>query len=214
MISIVSGFLRTQAQIVRCVKGSTTIRAEGSEVTLTTPSAIHAFVLGNILTNHSRFQHIIPSNECIVGPACQYSIFPFINSPGIPQRERFTLKIPHIAKNVEKVKNYFRVRHGNIHGPVPNLKLITPLNSSHHENETYFEVDDKYCTIITRDFCHFIPTIEEINCCSGSANVLLYGSLINEPNQKPLASLKVYMASLHFQISDYQTVSYLFYILF
>ena len=203
---MVSGFLRTRWHIVRYVKGSTTIRAEGSEVTLTTPPPTRALVLGNIHSNHSRFQHLIPSNECIVGPMCQYSIHPFTNNPGTAQRETFILKIPHIAKNVENIKNYFRVRHGKINSSVPNLKLVTRRNSSCNVNGTYFHVDDKYVTITTKDFSHFVPTIEEINCCSGSANVLLYGSLTNNAEAKPLALLKVYMASLHFQISDYQIV--------
>ena len=139
---------------------------------------------------------------------CQYSIHPLINSPGIPQRETFILKIPHVVKNVEKVKNYFRVRHGNIHSPVPHLKLVTLQNSSHNENGTYFDVDDKYVSIFTKGFSDFVPTMEAINCCSGSANVLLYGSLTNKAKAKALASLKVYMTSLHFKISDYRTVSH------
>ena len=144
---------------------------------------------------------------------CQYSIDPFINSPAIPQHETFTLKIPFVVKNVGKVKDYFRVRHGNILSSVPNLKLATPLNSSHNENGTYFDVDDKYVSIFTKGFSDFVPTIDEINCCSGSANALLYGSLTNNAKVKALASLKVYMTSLHFQISDYRTVSgyFLFY---
>ena len=144
---------------------------------------------------------------------CQYSIHPFINSPDIPTQERFILKIPHVVKNVEKVKNYFRVRHGNIHGPVPKMKLVTPWNS-HNENGTSFDVDDKYVSISTKGFSDFVPTMREVNCCSGSANVLLYGSWIKDPQCNTLAKLKVYMASMHFQISDYQTVSCLFLILF
>ena len=139
---------------------------------------------------------------------CQYSIHPFINSPDIPTQERFILKIPHVVKNVEKVKNYFRVRHGNILRPVPNMKLVTQRNSSQNENGTYFDVDDKYISIFTNDFSDFVPTIKEINCCSGSANVLLYGSLTNKAKAKALVSLKVYMTSLHFTISDYRTVSF------
>ena len=62
-------------------------------------------------------------------------------------------------------------------------------------------------TIYTRHFSGYIVTAEGINCCSKSANVLLFGSLTNNLEMGPLVTVKIYLASIHSQIKDYEMVS-------
>ena len=200
--------MRTKLDVVRIVKGnSAIIRAYGSDVVLRTPKDLHAVILGNIHVNHAPFQHLVPSNECIVGPICEYSVHPLINSPTRSSELMYQLQIPHIIKDIEKVRHCIRVRHGSIRSQVQNLKLVQePIESGNAE--AWYEVDKRFITIYTSHFSGYIVTLEGINCCSGSANLLLFGCLSNAPPEDPLATLKVYMSSGHStQIRDYRTVS-------
>ena len=193
---------------MRIVKGNpAVIRAFGSDVILHTPKGLHAVVLGNIHVNHAPFQHLVPSNECIVGPICEYSVHVLIDSPVLQPDAKYKLQIPHIIRDIEAVKHHIRVRHGNIHSEAHNLKLGPALLQSNNA-EVWYEVDNHFITIYTSHFSGYIVTVEGINCCSGSANLLLFGSLVSIPDEEPLATLKVYMSSAHStQIRDYRTVS-------
>ena len=206
----ISDFLRKKLDIVRIVKEKASIiRAFGSDVTLHTPEGLHAVVLGNIHVNHAPFQHLVPSNECIVGPICEYSIHLLINSPAPQPGAKYKLRIPHIIKDIEAVKHLIKIRHGDILSDSRNLKLETGPGQSKN-SEVWFEVDNHFITIYTSHFSGYIVTLEGINCCSGSANVLLFGSLTNDQTgtEQPLAILKVYMSSAHSaKIRDYRTVS-------
>ena len=62
-------------------------------------------------------------------------------------------------------------------------------------------------TIYARHFSGYIVTAEGINCCSKSANVLLFGSLTSNLEMGPLVTVKIYLASIHSQIKDYGMVS-------
>ena len=199
--------MKKKLDIVRIVKGNVSvIHTFGSDVALHTPEGLHAVVLGNIHVNHAPFQHLVPANECIVGPICEYSIHALIDSPTLLPDAKYKLQIPHIIRDIEAVKHRIRVRHGNVHSDVNNLKLEPePLQS--HNAEVWYEVDKRFITIYTSHFSGYIVTVEGINCCGGSANLLLFGSLMSIPDEEPLVTLKVYMSSAHSaQIKDYRTV--------
>ena len=53
----------------------------------------------------------------------------------------------------------------------------------------------------------YIVTTEGINCCSRSINVMLFGSLTNNPQRGPSVTVKIYLSSIHSQIKDYESVS-------
>ena len=199
--------MRKKVDIVRIVKGSASvIRAFGSDVILHTPEGLHAVVLGNIHVNHAPFQHHVPANECIVGPICEYSIHALIDSPTLLPDAKYKLQIPHIIKDIEAVKHRIRVTHRNIHSDVNNLKL-EPEPGQSKNVEVWYKADNRFITIYTSHFSGYIVTVEGINCCSGSANLLLFGSLVSIPDEERLATLKVYMSSAHStQIRDYKTV--------
>ena len=203
---LILDFMRKKLDIVTIVKGNAcTIRAFGLDVILHTPEGLHAVVLGNIHVNHAPFQHLVPANECIVGPICEYSIHALIYSPALQPGAKYKLQIPHIIRDIEAVKHHIRVRHGNIHSDAHNLKLGPELLQSNN-TEVSYEVDNHFITIYTSHFSGYIVTVEGINCCSGSANLLLFGCLSNAPSEDPLATLKVYMSSVHStHIRDYRT---------
>ena len=192
--------------IVRRTEGRvSSIRAVNSDVILHTPDGLYAVILGNVHVNNTKFQHLVPPNECIVGPICEYYAHAMIYCPTVPHGQKYKLMIPHILKNVDnKVKYNIRVRYGNIHSKVQNLQVT---DDETQKAKVSFEVDENYVTISTSHFSGFIVTLEGINCCSGSENVLLFGALTNTPDIEPLVTLKVYMSSTHSQIKDYESVS-------
>ena len=103
-----------------------------------------------------------------------------------------------------------RVRHGNIRSQFQNLNLEEQQATQSRDKNLFYEADSNFITIHTRHFSGYIITLQDINCCAGSANILLFGSVANVPNDEPLATLKVYMSSVHSaQIRDYRTVSYI-----
>ena len=200
--------MRKKLDIVRIVKGnSATIRAFGSDVVLRTPKNLYAVILGNIHVNHAPFQHLVPANECIVGPICEYSVHPLINSPTRSSELMYQLQIPHIIKDIETVKHCIRVRPGNLRSQVQGLKLACePMES--RNAKVWYEVGKHFITVHTSHFSGCIVTLDGINCCSGSANVLLFGCLSNTSTDDPLATMKVYMSSAHsIHIRDYGRVS-------
>ena len=108
----------------------------------------------------------------------------------------YKLQIPHIIRDIEAVMYRVRVRHGNIRSQVQKLKQgRDPMESTNCE--AWFEISKRFITVHTSHFSGYIVTVEGINCCSGSANVLLFGCLSNVPDEDPLATLKVYMSSGH-----------------
>ena len=99
------------------------------------------------------------------------------------------------------------LRHsGPILSDVNNLKMV-PEPGQPKDAQVWYEVDNHFITIYTSHFSGYIVTVEGINCCSGSANLLLFGCLVSIPDEEPLATLKLYMSSAHStQIRDYRTV--------
>ena len=199
-------FLETNVQIVRIVKGEPCIiQAKNSQVKLHIPKGIHGAVLGSIHTIHSKFLHLIPDSECVVGPMCEYSVHPFINGPQIPSSEKFLLRVPHIVSDNTMVQNKIRVRHINY---VTKAVIIIKQeeNTSPISPAMSYLVDGQYVNILTPHFSPFLVTAENINCCSGSTNALLYGSLKNIQNTNPLTSVKVFFSSALCEIKDYEEV--------
>ena len=185
--------------MVKLITGrSCTIQGTNSEILLHIPDGIFAALLGNIHTDPTKFRHHIPRKDCLVAPICEYHLQPFIGRT-LPLHTTYKLQVPHIVRDLLGVRKHIRVRHGDLHrnAVLPVYKL---------EKDKY-EMDEKYVTIHTSHFSGYIVTAEGINCCSKSANVLLFGSLANNQHLGPSVTVKVYMSSIHSQIKDYETVS-------
>ena len=182
------------------------IQAKNSRVKLHVPKGVHGAVLGNIHTIHSKFLHLIPDSECIVGPMCEYSVHPFINGPQIPSSEKFILQVPHIMQCISNVHDNIKVRWVNLGANVTTLVKAQGNMGSESEDSSY-SADNKYINILTSHFTTFLVTAENINCCAGSANVLLYGSLQNFPDSKPHVKVKVFFSGILSKIKDYEDVS-------
>ena len=156
--------------MVKLITGrSCTIQGTNSEILLHIPDGIFAALLGNIHTDPGKFRHHIPPKDCLVAPICEYHLQPFIGRT-LPLHTIYKLQVPHIVRDLS-VRKHVRVRHGDLH-----CNAVLPVYKLEKDK---YEMDEKYVTIHTSHFSGYIVTTEGINCCSKSANVLLFGSLAN-----------------------------------
>ena len=194
-----TGFLETIVDVVRLIRGNPcTVQGSNSETLLHVPEGVYAAVLGNTRTDHGHFRQHIPQDDCLIAPICEYHLEPFIGD-SLPTNAVYKLQMPHIVRDVPQVRKHIRVRHGDLHS-----NAVLPVYQLEKDK---FEIDEKYVTIYARHFSGYIVTAESINCCSRSANMLLFELIASNPGNGTLVTLKVYLSSILSKIQDYQRVN-------
>ena len=179
--------IRRRCDVIQVIRGSPCmVQGPDMETLLHVPEGVYAALLGNIGISPYLVKHHIPGNDCLVTPICEYRLHPFLGKI-TPNDTKFKLRVPHIVRKISRVKDSIRIRHGDIRG-----SALLPLLE-----ENNFEIDEKYVTISVSHFSGFIVTAEGINCCSGSANMILYGSLANSSEMGPLVTVRAYLGSMN-----------------
>ena len=204
MFTVFTAALEKRFQIVRIVRGEPcTIQIPNSEVLLHVPPGVHGAVLANIHTNHAKFLDHIPKNDCVVSPICEYHLQPSIDSR-LPADVTYKLQVPHIIRAIPQVKDKITIKHINIE------RATSDNGGDLSKKPERYEIDEKHVTIYTTHFCAYIVTAEDVDCCSGHANVLLFGTLSQDFEKKTSrATVKVFFSSDHIGIADYEKVSHL-----
>ena len=182
-----------------------TIQALHSDVILHVPDGVYGIILGNIHTDHWRFRHLVPGKDCIIAPICEYV---FKSSNESKRNATFRLQVPHIVKKFEEVRQNIEVKF--------QIRKNDPLRHAHpfRENRVQSPADVLYklhksdLEIFSCHFSKFFVTAKGIKCCCHSAGLLVFSKMVKQPN--PLANLRVYFASLHYDIKDYLQVRMLF----
>ena len=179
-----------------------TIQALHSDVILHVPDGVYGIILGNIHTDHWRFRHLIPENDCIISPICEFHF----HGSTIQPKPKFRLLIPHILCNTEKTARYIQVKFQQKQGGV--LQQAKHLNSQYPvaSNDVIFELHSRNVEILTDHFSEFLITAKEIECCCHSALVLVFSRMNCESNPT-IADIGICFASLHFKIQDYLQVT-------
>ena len=196
--------LKAHMDTVRLLSGeSCLIQGNNSDVILHVPGEIHGAILANFHTNYDKFNCHIPKNSCLLGPICEYHLEHALGKP-YPKKTKFLIQLPHVCRDIQRIRKCIRVRHGKIQRVVP-LEVEDQLMDS-QDGDFAYDINDKYVEIHTTHFSGFIVTADCITCCGTSVNVLLFGSLSNIPDAEPLATLKVYFSSLHSEIKDFHFV--------
>ena len=220
-IILFTDFLRRIVRIVQLVKGvPCEIQAADSKVILHVPEGVNGAILANIHTNVFNFNKYIPENDCLIAPICEYHLEPFVEEqlylgdrnsdsqlsssiePSSPI-SKYKIEIPHIVRDIEKVRPHLKVRHGDLHSGI----LVTDDDrQDDHSEKVQYHIDDKYVTILTSHFSGYIITAEGMKCCGETANLLFFGSLRNRPYTRPpaMATVKVFISN---RLEDYQNVS-------
>ena len=210
-------FLRRIVGIVKLVNGEPcVVQVKNSQVKLHVPKGVYGAILANIHTNHARFVHHVPDDHCLVAPICEYHLQQPYRELLLGKKIKvnmlnpvsediiYRIEMPHIVKDVDNVRPSIRVRHGNLRSGVPALEKFSP-NVRGGKSSLY--IDEELVIINTNHFSGYMVTAKCINCCGKSAFVHVFGSLRNIPEAKPLATVKVYLSSIHGGIDDYQFVS-------
>ena len=188
-------------QIVRILRGTAcTVQAANSDVKLYVPEGIHGVLFGKIYTNHARFLSLLSDDCCIISPICEYIIKPFTTGRVLPGK--YKLQVPHIVRDIDTVKGHIQVRHLGTQNGSTYIRDV-PMHTDELIDDTSFDVDDKYISIHTKQFCKFLITVAGINCCGQSANLLVFASLKNNKERKPVVTVTPYFASRHYEIRDY-----------
>ena len=99
---------------------STTLQDLHSEVCVDIPSGIKATLWQKIHTEFSRFLHIVPDDECFIGPVVELHLKPF---PGEETgQHQYRIKIPHCLQSEEEF-SLVKVRCGDIRRKIPFREL-------------------------------------------------------------------------------------------
>ena len=201
---IILDCLQRKIQIAVLVTGEAcAVRAPYSDVILHVPEGIYGILLGKIRTNLSRYSHLFPHNECVISPICEYSFHQLLDKPAVSRNAKYRIQIPHVARDINNPGQQIIVRHGNIHNGHFRKCLPGKLKEGHG---IYYTVSDKYVDVYTSHFSATVVTQESIDCCCRSANAAVFGVLRNKSGKQPLVKLKVFMASLLYNIEDFNSV--------
>ena len=198
--------MKHRAQIVEIIHGSAvTIQVLHSNVILHVPDGVYGIVLGNIHTDHWRFKHLVKDTDCIIGPICDYHLFD--SSRKASKRKNFIIEVPHIVKNIDEVNGKMEVMRQADGSSV--LTAVQPLLSEGNAepNKAFYAVEKNHIKISTPHFSRYIVTAKGINCCSGSAQILVFSKMVMTAGQ-PLFYVNIYLGSLHYSIQDYTQVCF------
>ena len=193
------------------------VQPKNSQVNLHVSKGVYGAILANVHTNHAQFMHHIPRNDCLISPVCEFHLqkpyrelilgtkIKIENLQPIAEDIEYRIETPHIVKNVDEVRSYIRIHHGDLHS------VTRPLEVEKHASKTrkgrvFFDIDKDYVTICTNHFSGFMVTAERINCCGQSANAYVFGSLSNIAKKNPLAAVKIFLSN---NIGNHQSVGIL-----
>ena len=197
--------LRQRVQIVEFIHGSAvTIQALNSDVILHVPDGVYGIILGNIHADHWRFRHLVPENDCIIGPMCEFHF----KGSAIPVGARFRILVPHIVTNVVANLAHIKVQHQRANHEAFVDAFPTPKFPPQDSKAVYYNVETEHIEISSPHFCKFLVTAEAINCCSRSVEMLVFSKMV--PGSEPFADVRFYFGSPHFKYEDYRQVRCLF----
>ena len=195
----VTGALKCRVQIVEIVHGSAvTIQALHSDVILHVPDGVYGIILGNIHTDHWSFGHLVGEDDCIIGPICDFEF----KGSLLPKGSRFRMQVSHTARTHHHLRG-IKVKHG-LRNEFSDAKYV--INCSQNSNEVYFKYNRKYVDISTRHFSQYIIYAEARNCCSDSIAMLAF-SKVENLSSNSLATVILYLCSLHYAFEGYREVS-------
>ena len=183
----------------------TTIQGPNSDVKLQTPKGAYGMVFGTVHTNHQQFLHLIPDSDCLICPVCEYGFHP--DEEKHSPEGMFKLLIPHIVKDIEKVRGHIQVRQTS---SKHDLELTTdiPHRGNAQDDDAFWDIDETHVCIYTNHFCKFTVTAEGITCCAQSAELLLFVSI--KQQTLTTVTVKPYFGSLFYENKDYVKVGHCF----
>ena len=182
-----------------------TLRAEKSDVSLRVPEGVYAVLQGCVHTDHSRFVHAIPREECIIAPMVEFHAFPSLVPEEFKPKQLYTIKIPHCVRDRRDWK-YIRVRSGDIHGDNV-FTDIEKYDGKKCSGDSFYVIDKHFITITTTHFTDFTCTQCKNSCCPNLAMLFLFGSIKHSAQRKSLLEVQPFLCSFLYGIKDYKEVN-------
>ena len=181
-----------------------TLQALHSDVLLHVPDGVYGIILGNIHTDHWRFRHLVGKDDCIISPICEFYLK---NTIEVHHEAKFRIKVPHIMTFSKKITDNIRVKYQrNQASDFTDVRRGTTEEEVQSLNMA-FQCTDTFVEIFTSHFCKFLVTSQSLNCCSRSIEMLVF-SQFDETVDEPLASVSVFLCSLHYRDKDYRQVRF------
>ena len=118
----------------------------------------------------------------------------------------FRLQVPHIVKNFEEVRQNIQVKFQRWKNDP--LQRAHPFRENRPLTSVLYKLYKCELELLSCHFSNIFITAKGIKCCCHSAGLLVFSKLVKQPN--PLANLRVYFTSFHYDIKDYLQVRMLF----
>ena len=140
---------------VTLIKGDAlTLQEPHSDVSVDIPAGIEGTFWRKFHTEFSRFLHIVPDEECFIGPVVELHLKPFPDEEnGQPQ---YRIKIPHCLQTEEEM-SLVKVRCGDTRRKIPFYKLQKKQEAS--GKLPYYEVDEHYVIVHTDHFSDHVCSV-------------------------------------------------------
>ena len=188
---------------VALIKGdAVTLQDPHSDVYVDIPAGIKGTVWQKIHTEFSRFLHIVPGEECFIGPVVELHLKPFPDEES--GQRQYRIKIPHCLQTEEE-RSSVKVRSGDLAKKIPFREMPNKQEAS--EKLPYYEVDDHHVIIHTHHFSDHICSACFPSCFS---NITAYpfGNLFPSRNKTEVV-IEVFLCCSLYNIEDFKSVSYL-----
>ena len=124
-------------------------------------------------------------------------------------KKRFRISVPHIVENIDKKRCNIRVMYQERpQGILQRAQEISPGQTSERFSDVCYTLGSTYIDIHTYHFTKFFSFAKGINCCSRSAQMMVFSRLDPpvHPEDMPVANVNIYFASLHYEKEDYKKV--------
>ena len=162
--------------------------------------AVPEVVVGRV-HSISKFQHLIPDDECPISPIVEFKSKSLGDNDPVQCDKPFILTLPHCVPNIDQMVPQIRVRYGNIHSETLNLPA-QKADEVHHE--VCYKISSKFITIQTTQLTGFLVTVQDSKCSSRSSTLQVYGSFENSR-----VKLQPILCSPLWSIQDYQQVCHM-----
>ena len=149
------------------------LQGDGSEVSLSIPPGSQGVYMTRVHTDNTRFPHVVPSDECIISPLVEVEQTPNTtdfdaSEPSNVPELMHTINIPHCLEDPDLWK-YIIVRHGDVYKSRVFREIPTLAKSG--KSYAYYEVNNRFITIHTTNFCQFVCTSCKRTC---DAKIMLF----------------------------------------
>ena len=218
------------------IKGdAVTLQDPESNVSVDIPAGIKGILRRKIHTEFSRFLHIVPDEECFIGPVVELHLKPFPDDES--EQHQYRIRIPHCLQTKEEM-SLVKVRCGDTRRKIPFREL--PNNQQQSASGTdeerssikihsgddkkivelknrqrtsgkipFYEVDEHHVVIYTNHFTEYICSSCSKTCLSYIMAFPFGCILPGEDGDDTQTKVEVYLCCSLYNIADFKKVSFL-----